>query len=118
MSDELIRRAVVILTALAGLSLIVDAPSPVRIALLALFALTAPGLALTRSLTSLPPVERLALAGATSVAILVAVSLALVFFDALDGTTSFVCVATLALLGCGPRPIGTTPDRSHTGYPW
>lgn len=106
MSDRAARLAAVVLTALATLALLLDAPDPVKLPLVIGFAFIAPGLAATRFLPPLPVVDRLAFVAAISLSAVILVSLLLVAAGEWSGALTFaelVCLTTAFVAFPAPR---------------
>ena len=105
MTDHVIRKTIIVLTAVAGFFILVDAPALLRVPAVVLFAFVAPGLAITSFVPNLSPTERVSIAASSSLSVITIVSVALVWLNAWSGGTTFVLVAvlTLAALRSVPR---------------
>lgn len=120
MSDVLTLRVVGALTAVATVLMLFDAPILIRLPPVILFSLMAPGLALTRAVPGLSGLERASIVGAVSLSVIVAVSLALVLFNAWAGATTLIGVGMVTLLALrsskpGPDSPGVSGDAVLDG---
>jgi hypothetical protein len=106
MTDATIRPISVTLTALAVLAVILDVPAAIRIPTVLVFALVAPGLALSRFMPDTGTVDRLAISCAASASLTIVASLALVATERWSGEPVLAAVAiTTMVAALAPRSV-------------
>ena len=92
------RQLITVLSALAVLAVVLDAPPVLRVPIIIGFAMLAPGLAVTRFLPTVTGVDQLALAGATSLSLNIVSSMVLVAFGRWSGEPVLAVLVALTLL--------------------
>lgn len=104
MTDRLLRSMVAAVTALAGLCLAIDAPSPLRVTALVVFLVSCPGLAWSRRFGLADPGDVLAVAGGLSLALAAIVAEAMALTRSWSPELGFGVLAAVTVAGLAVRP--------------